>query len=164
MSRICTNNLTRKSNESHIYGSKLAPYLYISCDQRDSSSRILLTWCKKKNNSGCQAAGIEASVSLRLLTHVILNVEFRLVRVVAFSGLQLPETRAADQLFNVYRFFCQSYGLVFIFDRVKKLSGRYFQARLKLSSDFRFFPVFKNVQFWKEITLIKLRSNETGYA
>lgn len=77
--------------------SKLAPY--ISRDQRDSSSRILLTWCKKKNNSGCQAARIEASVSLRLLTHVILNVEFRLIRVVAFSGLQIPETRVADQLF-----------------------------------------------------------------
>lgn len=82
--------------------------IYILWDQRDSSSCILLFWCGKKNGSGCQAAGIEASVSLRLLTDVVLNVEFRFVRVVAFFGLQIPETRA-DQLFGVYQSVCQSY-------------------------------------------------------
>lgn len=52
----------------------------------------------RKSSSGCQAAGSEAGASLRLLTHVVLNVEFRLVGVVAFSGLQLPESRPGASL------------------------------------------------------------------
>lgn len=58
-----------------------------------------------KSGSGCQATGVEASAPLRLLAHVILNVEFRLVGIVAFSGLQLPETRVVDQLFSCQFFF-----------------------------------------------------------
>lgn len=48
---------------------------------------------RKESNSGCQTAGVEAGVSLGLLTHVVLNVELGLVGIVAFSGLQLPEIR-----------------------------------------------------------------------
>jgi len=62
-------------------------------DQRGSSSRVLLINIKKESSSSCQAAGVEAGASLRLLTHVVLNVEFRLIRVVAFSSLQLPENK-----------------------------------------------------------------------
>lgn len=51
-----------------------------------------------RSSSGRQAARIEAGASLRLLTHVVLNVEFRLVGVVAFSGLQLPESRPDSSL------------------------------------------------------------------
>lgn len=47
----------------------------------------------RRSSSGCQATGVEAGGSLRLLTHVVLNVEFRLVGVVALSGLQLSENR-----------------------------------------------------------------------
>lgn len=42
-------------------------------------------------NSGSQAIGIEAGISLGLLTDVVLYVEFRVVRVVAFPRLQVSE-------------------------------------------------------------------------
>lgn len=62
-------------------------------DQCGSSSRVLLINVKKESSSSCQAAGVEAGASLRLLTHVVLNVEFRPIRIVAFSSLQLPENK-----------------------------------------------------------------------
>lgn len=42
-------------------------------------------------SSGSQAIRIEAWISLRLLTNVVLHVEFRIVWVVAFPRLQFSE-------------------------------------------------------------------------
>lgn len=44
-------------------------------------------------NSSSQAIGIEAGISLRLLTDVVLYIEFRVVRVVAFPRLQVSEIK-----------------------------------------------------------------------
>lgn len=116
-----TNHLTQKSKSNLIYVWLETRAIYILCNQRDSSSRILLIWRGKKNGSGCQAAGIEASVSLRLLTNVVLNVEFRLVRVLAFSGLQLPETKV-DQLVSINLFANHTY--IRLFFTKSKLSEK----------------------------------------
>ena len=72
-----------------------APYLWPTSS--GSCSTILLrlslgSMCAGlSRNSGCQAVGIEAGVSLRLLANVILHVEFRVVWVVALPRLQVPE-------------------------------------------------------------------------